>query len=229
MPHLRMELHHVPPRCIERVRTICLAPVDLDGASALRPRHPVSCDGRRHEDGRAADRFRDRDADRMDRRSRLWQAMGLLLLAITVLYAWPRTAVLGAILLTGYLGGAVATHVRISNPILSHRLFGVYLGMALWGGLWLCDALLAELIRSIAHNHLKRTPPRRYLFAPARLAVLVVCSCLLAFVPRAQAVSTTLRPKSRCARRQRGCANFVESDRYIPIPTIAKAVRRTFR
>ena len=53
-----------------------------------------------------------------------WRAMGLLLLAITALYAWPRTAVLGAILMTGYLGGAVATHVRIGNPFFSRGLFG---------------------------------------------------------------------------------------------------------
>jgi hypothetical protein len=69
-----------------------------------------------------------------------WRAMGSLLLAITALYAWPRTAVLGAILLTGYLGGAVASHLRLSDPLFSHTLFGVYLGIALWGGLWLCDA-----------------------------------------------------------------------------------------
>ena len=68
-----------------------------------------------------------------------WQGMGLLLLALTALYAWPRTAVLGAILLTGYLGGAVATHARIGSPLVSHTLFGVYLGLALWGGLWLRD------------------------------------------------------------------------------------------
>ena len=49
-----------------------------------------------------------------------WRAMGLLLLAITALYAWPRTAVLGAILLTGYLGGAVATHLRMSDPVQPH-------------------------------------------------------------------------------------------------------------
>jgi hypothetical protein len=78
--------------------------------------------------------------------SGFWQAMGLLLLAITVLYAWSRPAVLGAILLTGYLGGAVATHVRISNPILGHTLFGVYLGIALWGGLWLRDARVRNLL-----------------------------------------------------------------------------------
>ena len=75
-----------------------------------------------------------------------WRAMGLLLLAITALYAWPRTAVLGAILLTGYLGGAVATHLRMSDPLFSHTLFGVYLGIALWGGLWLRDKRVRNLL-----------------------------------------------------------------------------------
>jgi len=75
-----------------------------------------------------------------------WRAMGLLLLAITALYAWPRTAVLGAILLTGYLGGAVASHLRLSDPLFSHTLFGVYLGIALWGGLWLRDARIRNLL-----------------------------------------------------------------------------------
>src|SRR3984893_15730056 len=75
-----------------------------------------------------------------------WRAMGLLLLAITALYAWPRTAVLGAILLTGYLGGAVATHARIGDTLFSHTLFGVYLGIALWGGLWLRDARVRSLL-----------------------------------------------------------------------------------
>jgi DoxX-like family len=75
-----------------------------------------------------------------------WRAMGLLLLAITALYAWPQTAVLGAILLTGYLGGAVAAHLRMSDPLFSHTLFGVYLGIALWGGLWLRDARIRNLL-----------------------------------------------------------------------------------
>jgi DoxX-like family len=74
-----------------------------------------------------------------------WRAMGLLLLAITAVYAWPRTAVLGAVL-TGYLGGAVATHARIDDPLFSHTLFGVYLGIALWGGLWLRDARVRTLL-----------------------------------------------------------------------------------
>ena len=72
--------------------------------------------------------------------------MGLLLLAITALYAWPRTAVLGAVLLTGYLGGAVATHLRVGDPLFSHILFGVYLGIALWGGLWLRDGRVRALL-----------------------------------------------------------------------------------
>jgi len=75
-----------------------------------------------------------------------WRAMGLLLLAITALYAWPRTAILGAILLTGFLGGAVATHLRMGDPLFSHTLFGVYLGIALWGGLWLRDPRVRNLL-----------------------------------------------------------------------------------
>ena len=78
-----------------------------------------------------------------------WRAIGLLLLAITALYAWPRTAVLGAVLLTGYLGGAVATHVRVGSPLFSHILFGVYLGIALWGGLWLRDRGLRAVLRVV--------------------------------------------------------------------------------
>jgi DoxX-like family len=63
--------------------------------------------------------------------------LGGVLLIAALLYAVPRTAVLGAILLTAYLGGAVAAHVRIGNPLFSHTLFGAYLGVILWAGLWL--------------------------------------------------------------------------------------------
>ncbi|NIJ39070.1 hypothetical protein FHR22_003804 [Sphingopyxis panaciterrae] len=72
--------------------------------------------------------------------------LGLLLLIPTLLYIWPRTAILGAILITGYLGGAIGTHVRIGSPLFSHSLFGVYLGLMLWGGLWLRDPRLRALI-----------------------------------------------------------------------------------
>jgi DoxX-like family len=80
------------------------------------------------------------------------RGLGAVLLMCTLLYLAPRTAVLGAILLTGYLGGAVATHVRVGSPLLTHGLFGVYLGVILWGGLHLRDARLRALIplRSIA-------------------------------------------------------------------------------
>lgn len=71
--------------------------------------------------------------------------LGVLTLGATLLYALPRTAVVGAILLTGYLGGAVATHVRIESPLFSHVLFGVYLGAMLWGGLWLRDQRVRAL------------------------------------------------------------------------------------
>jgi hypothetical protein len=72
--------------------------------------------------------------------------LGILLLACTILYAVPRTTVLGAILLTGYLGGAVATHVRVGSPLFSHVLFGVYLAVLLWGGLYLRDERLRRLM-----------------------------------------------------------------------------------
>jgi len=63
-----------------------------------------------------------------------------------VLYAVPPTSILGAILLTGYLGGAMASHVRIGSPLFSHLLFGFYLGVMVWGGLWLRDRRLRALI-----------------------------------------------------------------------------------
>lgn len=72
--------------------------------------------------------------------------LGVLTLAIAALYAIPRTAVLGAILLTGLLGGAMATHLRIGSPVFSHLLFGAYLGLLAWGGLWLRDPALRALI-----------------------------------------------------------------------------------
>ena len=72
--------------------------------------------------------------------------LGVLQLVCLALYLLPQTAVLGAILWTGYLGGAVATHVRIGNPLFSHVLFPVYIGALLWLGLWLRDARLRALL-----------------------------------------------------------------------------------
>jgi hypothetical protein len=70
----------------------------------------------------------------------------VLTLGCALLYAVPRTSVIGAILLTGYLGGAMATHMRIDNPLFSHLLFGLYLGVIAWGGLWLREPRLRALI-----------------------------------------------------------------------------------
>jgi len=72
--------------------------------------------------------------------------LGIVLLVCTILYVIPRTSVLGAILLTGYLGGAVATHVRVSDPLFTHVLFPVYLGVMIWLGLYLRDNLLSRII-----------------------------------------------------------------------------------
>ena len=72
--------------------------------------------------------------------------LGIVLLVCTALYAFTRTSVLGAILLTAYLGGTVATHARIGSPVFSHMLFGVYLGVMLWGGLYLRDDRVRSLI-----------------------------------------------------------------------------------
>ena len=65
--------------------------------------------------------------------------IGMLELACVALYLWPRTSVLGAILMTGVLGGAMATQFRVDAPLFSHALFGLYLGFFMWGGLWLRD------------------------------------------------------------------------------------------
>ena len=72
--------------------------------------------------------------------------IGAALLASTLLYALPRTAPLGAVLLTGYLGGAVATHVRVGHPLFSHTLFPVYVALSVWGGLWCRDARVRALL-----------------------------------------------------------------------------------
>jgi DoxX-like family len=77
--------------------------------------------------------------------ARTARMLGLLQLTCLALYLWPRTSVLGAVLLTGYLGGAVATHVRIGSPLFSHILFGVYLGVIAWGGLWCRSSKLRAL------------------------------------------------------------------------------------
>ena len=72
--------------------------------------------------------------------------LGIVLLVCTVCYMIPRTAILGAILRTGYLGGAIATHLRVGSPLFSHILFPVYIAVLIWGGLYLRDERLHTLI-----------------------------------------------------------------------------------
>ena len=76
----------------------------------------------------------------------LARSLGIITIVCTLLYSVPPTSILGAILLTGYLGGAMASHVRIDSPLFTHTLFGFYLGLMVWGGLWLRDPRLRHLI-----------------------------------------------------------------------------------
>lgn len=71
--------------------------------------------------------------------------MGILALIPTILYIFPRTAILGIVLLTAFWGGAINTHFRLDNPLFSHLLFPVYLAILGWGGLWLRDARLRAI------------------------------------------------------------------------------------
>src|SRR5262245_59192835 len=72
--------------------------------------------------------------------------IGIIQIVCLALYLIPRTAVLGAVLWTGYLGGAIATHVRVGSPLFSHILFPIYVAALLWGGLWLRDRRVAAMI-----------------------------------------------------------------------------------
>jgi DoxX-like family len=76
----------------------------------------------------------------------LLTGVGILLLLCTMLYVVPATSVLGAVLLTGYLGGAVSLHVRVGNPLLGYVLFPVYVGVLMWAGLCLRDPRLLALL-----------------------------------------------------------------------------------
>jgi DoxX-like family len=72
--------------------------------------------------------------------------LGVLTVGLTLLYAWPRTSLLGAVLLTGLFGGAMASQLRVGGPLFSHLLFGLYLGLLVWGGLWLRDPRLRAML-----------------------------------------------------------------------------------
>ncbi|MCC8429302.1 DoxX family protein [Reyranella aquatilis] len=76
--------------------------------------------------------------------------LGVVTLVCTALYAWPRTALLGAVVLTGLFGGAIATHLKLHSPLFSHTLFGLYLGILVWGGLWLRDPRVRQVMPFLA-------------------------------------------------------------------------------
>lgn len=81
--------------------------------------------------------------------------IGLIELAGTVLYVIPATSLLGAIIMTGLFGGAIATQVRAESPLFSHILFSFYLAAFMWGGLWLRDARIRSIlpIRRVAEGN----------------------------------------------------------------------------
>lgn len=73
--------------------------------------------------------------------------LGILELVLLALFAWPRTAPLGAVLFTAMLGGAMATHLRVGSPLFSHTLFSLYMGAFMWVALYLRDPALREFMR----------------------------------------------------------------------------------
>jgi len=75
--------------------------------------------------------------------------IGLIQVACLIIYLIPRTSILGAVLWTGYLGGAIATHLRVGNPLLTHILFPIYVAALLWGGLWLRDRRLHDVFAPV--------------------------------------------------------------------------------
>jgi hypothetical protein len=79
--------------------------------------------------------------------------LGALELALTILYVVPRTGPLGAVLMTGLLGGTIASHLRAGSPLASHTLFGLYLGVFLWVALYLRDPLFRAFVRERVFGH----------------------------------------------------------------------------
>lgn len=75
----------------------------------------------------------------------LLRTLGVIQIVATLIYAYPPSSVAGAVLLTGYLGGAIATHVRIGSPLFTHVLFGVYVAAVMWGGLWIRSPALRDV------------------------------------------------------------------------------------
>ena len=109
-----------------------------------RYRHPLPRGRRRHET--AAVTVAVEGTTQLGYPASVIVPIGIVQVVCLLLYVLPRTAVLGAVLWTGYLGGAIATHVRIGNPLFTFVLFPVYVAGLLWGGLWLRDRRVRALL-----------------------------------------------------------------------------------
>lgn len=99
------------------------------------------------------------------------RALGLILLISVATHLVPRLSIVGAVLLTAYLGGAVATHVRVGSPILTHALFPVYLAVLIWGGLYLRDGRLRGVLAPPVHTNEEPAPPREAAVRAAKIPV----------------------------------------------------------
>jgi uncharacterized membrane protein YphA (DoxX/SURF4 family) len=86
--------------------------------------------------------------------------IGILELVCVATYVIPRTSWLGAVLLTGFLGGAIATHVRVEDPLLTHTFFPIYVGLLIWGGLWLRDGRLRAFTKQALGAEPAASPTR---------------------------------------------------------------------
>ncbi len=111
----------------------------------------------------------------------LLPALGVVALLCIALYPIPATSVLGAILLTGYLGGAIAVHARVGNPIFTHILFPIYVALFIWGGIWFRDRTLRELF-PIVHDTTTSAPSKALLYTGYVITVLAAIFVLLSAV-----------------------------------------------
>lgn len=118
--------------------------------------------------------------------------IGVLALACIVLYAVPITSLLGALLLTGYLGGAIALHLRVDNPLFTHTLFPIYIALFVWGGVWLRDRGLREVFPIVHPADTSDTPKKLlwtgYIFtALSALFILFTAAMKFIYTPPAGA------------------------------------------
>ncbi|HTF67132.1 MAG TPA: DoxX family protein, partial [Edaphobacter sp.] len=120
----------------------------------------------------------------------LTPGIGVVALACLALYAIPVTSVLGALLFTGYLGGAIALHLRVDNPLFSHILFPIYIALFIWGGIWLRDRTLRELF-PITHTPTARETSKKLLWTgyilTAISALFILFTAVMKFVYHPQA------------------------------------------